>query len=255
MRLAFAVAAHLEPEILLVDEVLAVGDAAFQKKCLGRMDDVARAGRTVLFVSHNMPTVEALCDRAIWLRRGRIVAEGPPLEVVQRYLESSANATPGPLEERHDRSGDGSARIVSLAVESADGEGIIRPGSRLRISVGFHSQRPVRHAQFVLTVSDHLDTGLFLLHSDFTTPLPETLPPEGVVVCETEPIGVTPGRCIVHAELLQGNVRSDYVPRAAQFDIQDVDVFGSGMVPSRDWVRYVVGHRWTVEPSGDGRGA
>jgi lipopolysaccharide transport system ATP-binding protein len=218
------------------------------------MDAVARAGRTVLFVSHSMSTVEALCDRAIWLQRGRVVAEGSPAGVVQGYLEASATAQAAPLEERQDRSGDGTARIVSLAVESADGQGIIRPGSRLRISVGYRSQRPLRNAQFVLAVYDHLDAGLFLLHSDFTTPLPETLPPEGVVVCETEPIGVTAGRCVLHAELLQGNVRSDKVPRAVEFDIQDVDVFGSGMVPPRSLVRYVVGHRWTVEPSGDGRG-
>jgi lipopolysaccharide transport system ATP-binding protein len=90
MRLAFAVAAHLEPEILLVDEVLAVGDAAFQRKCLGKMSHVAGEGRTVLFVSHNMAAVQALCDSAVWLREGRIVAAGGPGQVVSTYLQSSA---------------------------------------------------------------------------------------------------------------------------------------------------------------------
>ncbi|MDQ4077914.1 MAG: ABC transporter ATP-binding protein [Chloroflexota bacterium] len=89
MRLAFAIAAHLEPEILIVDEVLAVGDAAFQKKCLGRMGSVAKEGRTVLFVSHNMVAVEDLCDRVIWLDRGRIVQEGKAGQVVSRYLQTS----------------------------------------------------------------------------------------------------------------------------------------------------------------------
>jgi lipopolysaccharide transport system ATP-binding protein len=89
LRLAFAVAAHLEPEILLVDEVLAVGDAAFQKKCLGKMSDVASEGRTVLFVSHNMTAVQSLCTRAIWLQDGRIVARGLPGQVVSAYLQSS----------------------------------------------------------------------------------------------------------------------------------------------------------------------
>ena len=89
MRLAFAVAAHLEPEILLVDEVLAVGDAAFQKKCLGKMDDVARHGRTVLFVSHNLVAVQSLCRHVVWLDEGRIAQIGPSEEVVASYLQTS----------------------------------------------------------------------------------------------------------------------------------------------------------------------
>ena len=88
VRLAFAVAAHLEPEVLLVDEVLAVGDAEFQRRCLGRMEDLSQSGRTVLFVSHQMQAVTQLCDRAIWLDKGEIVQEGPSSEVVAAYLQS-----------------------------------------------------------------------------------------------------------------------------------------------------------------------
>lgn len=88
-RLAFAVAAHLEPDILVVDEVLAVGDASFQRKCLGKMGNVAKTGRTVLFVSHNMLAVEDLCDRVIWIKDGRIVEEGRPRAVISNYLQGS----------------------------------------------------------------------------------------------------------------------------------------------------------------------
>ena len=88
VRLAFSVAAHLEPEILIVDEVLAVGDANFQKKCLGKMDDVAKSGRTVLFVSHNLESVISLCDRVIWIDDGEIQGDGNPLEIVNQYLET-----------------------------------------------------------------------------------------------------------------------------------------------------------------------
>jgi len=88
VRLAFAVAAHLEPDVLLVDEVLAVGDAEFQRRCLGRMEDLSQSGRTVLFVSHQMQAVSQLCERAIHLEKGRLVAEGPAGEVVARYLQS-----------------------------------------------------------------------------------------------------------------------------------------------------------------------
>jgi lipopolysaccharide transport system ATP-binding protein len=90
MRLAFAVAAHLEPEILLVDEVLAVGDVSFQKKCLGKMDDVARHGRTVLFVSHNMEAVRRLCSRALLLEEGRLAAIGETGALIKKYLENAA---------------------------------------------------------------------------------------------------------------------------------------------------------------------
>jgi lipopolysaccharide transport system ATP-binding protein len=88
VRLAFAVAAHLEPEILVVDEVLAVGDAAFQKKCLGKMGDVAKEGRTVLFVSHNMGVIRSLCETAIWLNGGQIVKKGSADEVIQSYIKN-----------------------------------------------------------------------------------------------------------------------------------------------------------------------
>ena len=90
LRLAFAVAAHLEPEILLVDEVLAVGDAAFQKKCLGKMGDVAKQGRTVIFVSHNMTALRALCTRAVWLNEGKTMEDGPAETVVNHYLQKNA---------------------------------------------------------------------------------------------------------------------------------------------------------------------
>jgi len=92
LRLAFAVAAHLDPEILLVDEVLAVGDASFQKKCLGKMGDVAKEGRTVLFVSHNMTALRSLCQRAVCLDEGIIVDDGPADKVVSRYLQTVANS-------------------------------------------------------------------------------------------------------------------------------------------------------------------
>ncbi len=87
VRLAFAVAAHLEPEILIIDEVLAVGDTQFQKKCLGKMEDVAKGGRTILFVSHNMGSIHKLCDSCIWLDRGKVVAAGDPQNVIMQYLD------------------------------------------------------------------------------------------------------------------------------------------------------------------------
>ena len=93
VRLAFAVAAHLEPEILMVDEVLAVGEAAFQRQCLGKMRDISRSGRTILFVSHNMPAITRLCERALLLAEGKLIDDGPPDRIVARYLSSEFGTT------------------------------------------------------------------------------------------------------------------------------------------------------------------
>jgi lipopolysaccharide transport system ATP-binding protein len=122
VRLAFAVAAHLEPEILVVDEVLAVGDASFQKKCLGKMDEVAHGGRTVLFVSHNMSAIVALCQRAIWLERGRLVMDGDAKSVAAAYLEKHTQ----PLRERQWNSvqaapGNATVRMMSAQVRAGQG--------------------------------------------------------------------------------------------------------------------------------------
>src|SRR5216683_5082821 len=100
-RLAFAVAAHLEPEILLVDEILAVGDIAFQKKCLGKISDVARHGRTVFFVSHNLPSIEALCSRVVWVDAGSVRQDGPTHEVVSAY-ESAMRSVDAPEAQLHE---------------------------------------------------------------------------------------------------------------------------------------------------------
>ena len=123
LRLAFAVAAHLEPEILLVDEVLAVGDAAFQKKCLGKMADISQQGRTVVFVSHNMTALRSLCTRAVWLNEGKVMEDGPAGAVVDHYLQNNATSK---LESRWDdpatAPGDHRARLhlVRVNVKSAD---------------------------------------------------------------------------------------------------------------------------------------
>ncbi len=120
-RLAFAVAAHLEPEILVVDEVLAVGDAEFQKKCLRKMGDVAGEGRTVLFVSHNMGAVQTLCRRAVLLEKGQVKRIGPTREVVAEYLKASDAEATVPLAERRDRSGEGRFRFAELTLLGPDG--------------------------------------------------------------------------------------------------------------------------------------
>jgi lipopolysaccharide transport system ATP-binding protein len=122
VRLAFAVAAHLDPEILIVDEVLSVGDAGFQKKCLGKMEDVAGGGRTILFVSHNMQAVRSLCTRAIQMEAGRLVNSGNSIEVVTEYLSQQADTAASVSWEPGEGPGDDFARLLSVKVVDAAGE-------------------------------------------------------------------------------------------------------------------------------------
>jgi lipopolysaccharide transport system ATP-binding protein len=122
VRLAFAVAAHTEPEILLIDEVLAVGDAEFQKKCLGKMSEIGQAGRTIVFVSHSMPAVLRLCDRAVLLDRGRVITDGPTHQVVRSYLESDLGRTSERRWETRDVApGNEVARLRSIRVVPSEG--------------------------------------------------------------------------------------------------------------------------------------
>ncbi len=142
VRLAFAVAAHLEPEILLVDEVLAVGDMAFQKKCLGKMGDVAKEGRTILFVSHNLATIQSLCDRAILLRDGLAVFDGEARLTVQRYMEPDPTHTDfSSLGYRKDRSGGHKLKFICCKFtsdQSGDADSLFC-GNRAVIELHFES--------------------------------------------------------------------------------------------------------------------
>ncbi len=123
VRLAFAVAAHLEPEILLVDEVLAVGDADFQKKCMGKMDEVGREGRTVLFVSHNMTAVKALCSSAVLLRDGKVAAQGDTIDVVKEYMsQTSMGGAAERIWKRENAPGNSVARLLAVRIRNAAGD-------------------------------------------------------------------------------------------------------------------------------------
>jgi lipopolysaccharide transport system ATP-binding protein len=163
VRLAFAVAAHLEPEILLVDEVLAVGDAAFQKKCLNKMQEVGRHGRTVLFVSHNMSAITRLCERAVLIESGRLIKDGPSHEIVSEYLASEefkagVNEWPDPVK----APGNDIVRLLAVRIRNGEGQivtavDISRP---IRIEMEYEVHQPgftlFPHFQF------HNETGVYL---------------------------------------------------------------------------------------------
>ena len=251
VRLAFAVAAHLEPEILLVDEVLAVGDVGFQKKCLGKMEDVAKGGRTVLFVSHNMAAVLSLCNEAYLLDNGHIVCNGATDDVVDRYMQSTTSVATIPLHERTDRNGDGRVRLTSISIDGGDGNLLIRCGSRLRIRIGYTSARELSGTAFLVRICDQFNRSIFFLDSGMAGGLPDVLPASGFITCVTSPINIAPGPCIVNAAVLVGGGTADGVKRAFAFEVEEDDFYGTGKLKSRQEALCLLRQEWQVEGNCD----
>jgi lipopolysaccharide transport system ATP-binding protein len=162
VRLAFSVAAHLEPEVLIIDEVLAVGDAAFQKKCLGKMEDVAvRKGRTVLFVSHNMPAVLNLCSQAILLNSRKIQGCGDPARTVRAYMDDVIEASKIDIRDRIDRQGNGGVRFVRAVSQSERGAELasIRTGDEVLLLLEYENNlsRDLRNLHVSVPIRDLTD--------------------------------------------------------------------------------------------------
>jgi lipopolysaccharide transport system ATP-binding protein len=227
VRLAFAVAAHLEPDILIVDEVLAVGDASFQRKCLGKMDEARSGGRTVLFVSHNMAAVRALTRTALWLDHGCILAHGPTDEVVSGYLATAggAEAAEGVVDltdDRHRRDVTKATakqvRFEWLSLVSEAGEPLATLPERtpLRFRLGFRVDRPLRFLELYLRIKTRDGLRVF---SSFSGQREEAIEPGRYeATCEFPENPLSPGR--YHVELVaRGADLQDIVPAALDFRI------------------------------------
>lgn len=241
VRLGFAVAAHLEPEILVVDEVLAVGDLAFQKKCLDKMEDVAHGGRTVLFVSHNMAAVENLCESAILLEGGRVQAIGPTHDIVRRYVEGAISSPSTDLSTRTDRRGDGRMRVTEVHTElDASGRGCVRLDYRT-------AGGPIPELTVLIGVYTTRGEGALWLSTDIVGAELRDLPPEGSVVCWIEEGALTPGRYSLNVHCSIGGAVADYVIDAALVDVAEADYFGTGKLPPPDHGPVLLRHRWSVE--------
>jgi len=163
LRLAFSVAANLDPEILIIDEVLAVGDAEFQKKCLGKMEDVSKSGRTILFVSHNMAAVENLCSRAILLKGGRIEADGPTSLVIKKYMEAYTGSEKLAWTAKDYKTADDDYMTFEAIEISQDGEvtSVIQNSKEVVISITYRVKRQVNALQLSVDLVDHFDNIVF----------------------------------------------------------------------------------------------
>jgi lipopolysaccharide transport system ATP-binding protein len=250
VRLAFGVAAHLETDILLVDEVLAVGDAAFQKKCLGQMDDVAnKEGRTVLFVSHNMPIIENLCQRVLWLKDGRLARDGAPNEVINSYLAELSQMSNTPLVQRTDREGRGDIRAVAVELRNATGNLVGHPvcGQQLAFRLHYRGEpgKIIRNCRVSLSVHKG-ERFYFLLSTDLIDNTQIDLEGEGSIDLIVPELPLSAGTYDLSTYIQSGPDTQDWVERAAKMSVIDGDFYGTGRIYPPNWggATVLVHHSW-----------
>jgi lipopolysaccharide transport system ATP-binding protein len=247
VRLAFAVAAFLEPEILLVDEVLAVGDHAFQQQCLGRMKDVASHGRTVLFVSHNMASIQNLTQRLVLLQDGAVAFVGPTTDGIQRYLAQRPSSS-AILGARSDRTGiePGVLRSVSLVVDGVPTDNTAISGLPLQVKIEYDTSSDGR-LEFFMAVYDQMDRRIVHMNSMQTGLRNEPAPKRGVATCSIPRLALAPGKYSIALAIDANGETLDRVEGACDLFVAMGDFFGTGRHEGSDWGLFLFDHEWAVE--------
>jgi len=246
--LAFSVAAHLEPEILLIDEVWAVGDISFQKKSVGNITDVASQGRTVMFVSHNLATVMALCTRGFLLESGRGIANGSTEEVISTYLNFLDGNKQTPLRKRKDRTGNGKLRFFSTKIVDRKGNPVENVTSGQTISFSFEyalSEEGLSGSINIgLQIIGNLGQHMFQCGTDLVGKDYAHLPKNGIVSCEVPGLPLPPGNYSLSLWAVSNYDLLDSVENAMSFTVYEGDYFGSGKLPYSNFRGVLVPHTW-----------
>jgi lipopolysaccharide transport system ATP-binding protein len=254
VRLAFAVAAHLEPEILVVDEVLAVGDADFQKKCLGKMGDVAKEGRTVLFVSHNMTAVEHLCERGLLLKEGKITENSNIGEVIRDYLsniqvkKAHNSSTPHVIYENKDPSGDFAILSIETLDQMKNPKEHIFTWDVVDLKVRYLAARAVKNASLVIKIGDYFGNTLMLLSTQPDSKVPMNIEKgEGIGHCIIENLPLSGGEYPLGCGLAIPNKEwLCWDENLTMLSVKPKDVFNSGLAPINSRTLLAIPHKWIV---------
>jgi lipopolysaccharide transport system ATP-binding protein len=245
VRLAFAVAAHLEPEILLVDEVLAVGDAAFQAKCLGKMGEVAGHGRTVLFVSHNMGSVLALCGQAMVLHEGSVRFAGPADRAVDQYLSSVARHSFVPDLERNRETGLAGYTGISFGGLGYVGKHTAVSGRPLDIRLTYRAKQCGLKLHFTIAVCSLAGERLLHLSTRQTESEYVESARTGEVVCHFDKLPLPEGAYRINLSLHLADERVDRIVDAARLDVLQGDFYGTGRSSQLSQSKVLVEQVWT----------
>jgi len=249
VRLAFSVAAHLDPEILLVDEVLAVGDLAFQKKCLDKMHDVSSGGKTILFVSHNMAAIENLCTRCIVINDGEITFTGDTVDAIKHYHSqlSETVTLKDLLSENVSRIGDGRIRFKSISMLNSEEKpsNQIYMGEDITIKIGLKVNQGIKEPRIAIYFKNQLGQTIFRPFTweeekDFSQ-----ITDNCEIICKIPKLSLMQGRYYLNIWIGEYNRPSDFIESVLSFDVLGKDVFGTGRQPDHRYGGVVfVEHEW-----------
>ncbi|MCB0164422.1 MAG: ABC transporter ATP-binding protein [Anaerolineae bacterium] len=246
VRLAFAVAAHLEPEILIVDEVLAVGDVSFQEKCLKKMDDVSKTGRTVLFVSHNMAAVQNLCQRVILLENGEIKLNGPADETIRNYLSGLHEQDQDPFKDNPNRQGDGRIRLVGVRAVDESNQPTKHLVAGKPVSFEFHYRNieRVKIAEGTFTIYNQFGVPVANFDMNLTNFMVDHLVEEGKFICHIPNLPLPVGQYRIDVGIHINRTYADSIPNALIFDVSSSVFHNTPHTPKIKYGSCLVEHTW-----------
>jgi len=253
VRLAFAVAAHLEPEILIVDEVLAVGDAAFQKKCLGRMRDVASTGRTVIFVSHNMAAVSSLCSKAMVLWEGKVEYPLGSVEgAISQYLSQVHKITKTKLAERTDRQGNGKIRIKDFVTCDKEGNELeyLATGQEVDFRIYYSStETNLQNVSVAIGLSSNSLGFVSMLSNQVAGDTFESIARDGYFTCKIKKLPLAPGSYTANLTIRANDVILDWIQQAVTLVVEPGDFYGTGRMPPPSHAGVLLEQEWGLNGS------
>jgi lipopolysaccharide transport system ATP-binding protein len=236
MRLAFSVAAHLEPEILIVDEVLAVGDAQFQKKCLGKMEEVGKEGRTVLFVSHNMGAVQNMCNRALLLINGKIELIEKPNLVIPKYLQMiTMKQTQGEVFAFNKKN---NISLKSIDFMNANGDILssVQTGSPFILRLSFDSAESYNRILVSIAIFTYDDIRICVLNTDVSgADHLRIISPSTNIFCKVPKLSLTPGLYRISVKVMSSDNLLFWLPHSMELNVEGGDFYGTGKLPEPSW--------------------
>jgi lipopolysaccharide transport system ATP-binding protein len=250
VRLAFSVAAHLDPDVLIADEVLAVGDAEFQRKSLGEMRTVAEGGRTVIFVSHNHGLVSALCTRAIWLEQGRLMAQGDVEEVMAAYAASLQTGGAGDVRHRTDRLGNGRVQVTENFVREPGGTPTfaVTAGTPLELVVRYDgSETPVGRLAVAVTIETLLRERIATVSNVLSGDDLESAPGRGELVCRLDGLPLNEGDYMCTVKLEVDGLTADQIADTTRFHVNPAGFYPTSAYPGARSGPLLLGHSWRLE--------
>lgn len=252
VRLAFAVAAHLEPEILIVDEVLAVGDSAFQKKCLGKMNEISsKDGKTILFVSHNMAAIQNLCNKSFVIKKGRIdLPVTDTNTAIRHYIKDSISLSRSAIADRTDRSGEGLIRFENIVLVDNNGSQVkgIHTGQEINFLIETKQSAPsLSNVSVALTVYSDEGVEMITLANHISKEAFSEVRTGQKFNCNIKKFPLTKGDYVLNMSVYKDGILQDYITEAFSFTVFEGDYYGNGKILPGNSASVLIENNWLLK--------